>query len=348
MTLSSNPVSFDQVVEALLDEQHPFPATYLHSFSDISAKDLRTLKEIWEKVNADRRVSLLEDLEDIADADTLVSFDDIGKFALSEPDPRARVIATRILWENDDRKLIPALLDMLENDEDETVRAAAAAALGKYVYLGELEELPAEDIRQVEDMLLTVISGNDEKMVRCRALEALGFSSNEEVSELIKNAYDTDDPDWVVSALFAMSRTADDSWQPQVMKMLKSKDARVQLEAIRAAGELTLQDAREPLLDMLEDGIDDNELREATAWSLSKIGGENVREAIEKLLENAEEDEEAEFLETALDNLSFTEDYERMELFDFGTSEDEDDTDSIVGFDEDEEESDYADEDGEP
>ena len=68
MALPSNPVTFDQVIAALLDEQHPFPATYLHSFSDISTKDLLTLKEVWDKVKADRRVSLLEDLEDIADA----------------------------------------------------------------------------------------------------------------------------------------------------------------------------------------------------------------------------------------------------------------------------------------
>ena len=347
MALPSNPVTFDQVIAALLDEQHPFPATYLHSFSDISTKDLRTLKEVWDKVKADRRVSLLEDLEDIADADTLVSFDDIARFALSDPDPRARVTATRILWENDDRKLIPILVKMLERDEDETVRAAAASALGKFVYLGELEEIPADDLQQVESSLLMAMAGEDKKLVRCRALEALGFSSSEEVSELIKNAYDTDDPDWVSSALFAMGRTADDSWQPQIMKMLKSKDSKIQLEAIRAAGELTIQDARDTLLDMLEDGIDNDELKDITVWSLSKIGGENVRETIEKLLENAEEDDEAEFLEMALDNLSFTEDYQRMELFDFGRP-DEDDLDSIIDFDEDDQDSDFADEDGEP
>jgi HEAT repeat protein len=348
MALPSNPITFDQVIKALLDEQHPFPPTYLHSFSDISAKDLRSLKEIWEKVKADRRVSLLEDLEDIADADTLVSFDEIGKFALMDPDPRARVVATRLLWEDDDRKLIPLLLSLLVNDNDETVRAAAASALGKYIYLGELEEIPAEDLRLVESNLLEVVEGKEKKLVRCNALEALGFSGNEEVSELIKNAYDTDDPDWVSSALFAMGRTADEAWQPQIMKMLKSKDAKIQIEAIRAAGELTIQDARDPLLDMLEDGIDDDELREAVAWALSKIGGENVREAIEKLIENAEEDEEAEFLETALENLSFTEDYMRMELFDFGNAEDEDDSDSIMDLEEDDDDSDFTNEDGEP
>ncbi len=47
------------------------------------------------------------------------------------------------------------------------------------------------------------------------------------------------------------------------------------------------------------------------AWQPSgrfHVGGEDARETLEDLLENAEDDEEAEILEEALDNLSFTDD----------------------------------------
>ncbi|MRR32232.1 hypothetical protein EG834_18325, partial [bacterium] len=95
-------VSFDKVIAALLDNEHPFPAVHWHRFSDISAADLQKLVKIWPEVNPDRRTALLEDLENLADSDTLVSFDDLGRFALDDSDPRVREVALRLLWESED------------------------------------------------------------------------------------------------------------------------------------------------------------------------------------------------------------------------------------------------------
>ena len=47
----------------------------------------------------------------------------------------------RMLWEYEDEKLIPTLIELLKVDFDPIVRSQAAAALGKYVYLGEIEEI---------------------------------------------------------------------------------------------------------------------------------------------------------------------------------------------------------------
>ena len=53
----------------------------------------------------------------------------------------------------------------------------------------------------------------------------------------------------------------------------------------------------------------------AAIWSLSQIGGEDARTYIEALLDQTEDDDDQiEFLEEALDNLSFTEDLDRFEL----------------------------------
>jgi hypothetical protein len=78
---------------------------------------------------------------------------------------------------------------------------------------------------------------------------------------------------------------------------------------------LELASARPILLDTLEDE-EDLELRRELIWSLSKIGGEGVRAKLEEILEAEEDDEEADFIEEAMDNLSFTEDMSQFDLFD--------------------------------
>src|SRR5512145_2392757 len=115
-------VAFERIIAALLDSEHPFPAVHWHRFSDISEVDLQSLEKIWQDVQPDRRVALLEDLENLADSDTLVSFDDLSKFALSDPDPRAREVALRLLWESEDSSLIHKMIEMVDHDSAEKVR----------------------------------------------------------------------------------------------------------------------------------------------------------------------------------------------------------------------------------
>ena len=87
----------------------------------------------------------------------------------------------------------------------------------------------------------------------------------------------------------------------------------MRLVAVQSAGQLELKAARKPLLDMLEDELDDD-VFQAIIWSLSQIGGEDVRTYLQALLAEAEEDEEIEYLEDALANLSFTEDMEEFDM----------------------------------
>jgi len=65
-------------------------------------------------------------------------------------------------------------------------------------------------------------------------------------------------------------------WQEQIIIGLLSEDDIVRLVAVKSAGELRLNTARKPLLDMLEDEQDDD-VFQAIIWSLSEIGGEDVR-----------------------------------------------------------------------
>jgi HEAT repeat protein len=309
-------ISFQQVISSLLDTQTPFPPVYLHQFSDLEGSDLDSLRTVWPQVHPDRRFSLLEDLENLAEVDTLVLFDNLALFALNDSDPRVRTVAIRLLWEHEDPDVVDTFFRILREDEDTNVRAAAAAALGKFVYLGEVEDIPVDILHDVESHLLEVMGSQDSPLVRRRALESLGFSGRSEVPSLIRTAYNTGEPDWLASALFAIGRSADETWGPDVLRMLRYPRIDVQIEAVRAAGELALDTARDPLLRLLEEEIDDNDLRIATIWSLSQIGGEDVRETVEKMGDETEDEEEAGFLEDALDNLSFTEDADVFNILD--------------------------------
>jgi HEAT repeat protein len=327
---TKNSTTTQQIIEALLNTQKPFSPKYLHRFSDITPEFLAELKKVWPQVSADRRANLLSDLEELAEADTLVCFDDISRFALKDSDPRPRAAAIRLLWECNDPKLIPSFLDMAENDPDEVVRASACSALGLFVYLGELEEIPENLYHKLENTLLKIAKGKDAPLVRRRALESLGYSGREEVSDLIKDAYNHKDHQWISSSLFAMGRSANEQWAKSVLRVMSSDDKDIQFEAIRAAGELELSEARDPLLEILEEANDlDEDIRLATIWSLSQIGGQGVREALEAILENIDDDEEAESIENALDNLSFTDGGGFFEMIDLEIDENDiDESDS--------------------
>jgi HEAT repeat protein len=310
-------IPFTQVLDMLFDGKNAFPAIHLHRFSDLSGSNLALFKTAWPKVSPERRLGLLEDMEELAEADSVVSFDEVAKTALSDNDSRVRASALRLLWECDDPKLIPTYLAMLEKDPEDVVRASAATALGLFVYKGELEEIPAVMLHKVEESLIRVEKGDDQPLVRRRALESLGYSSREDVAALLEQAYQSPDDEWQASSLFAMGRSADIRWERHVLNRLDARETEVQLEAIRAAGQLELESARPELIEILKEYTElDEEIRMATAWSLSQIGGNNVREILENLIESVEDEDEADYFEMALENLQFTEDVPGFGMFD--------------------------------
>jgi HEAT repeat protein len=140
--MNTEPISFQKVLDSLQSESREFPRRYLQEFSDIGPLELKTLLDVWPRVELGRKLTLLEELDTLAESDTLVSFDDFASALLTDPDPQVRARAIRLLDESEDVKLIPSYLDMLQNDSDLNVRAEAADVLNLFVDLGELEEIP--------------------------------------------------------------------------------------------------------------------------------------------------------------------------------------------------------------
>src|SRR5512134_1774968 len=146
--------SFQSVLDTLLSDRKDFPRRYLQEFSDIGALELQNLLDIWPRVKLNRKLTLLEELDALAEVDTLVSFDDFARALLTDPDPEIQTRAIRLLDECEDTKLVPSFLDMLKNDSNVNVRIEAANALNLFVDLGELEEISEKIYHQVEDALL--------------------------------------------------------------------------------------------------------------------------------------------------------------------------------------------------
>lgn len=308
-------LSFDEIVAALRDESNPFPARYLYRLSGLEGEELGLLTRIWPDLSTARRLGLLEDMETLADSNTVMHFDAVNRIALGDEDARVRLAAVRSLWPSEQPALVPKLFDLLDHDEDTQVRAQAAAALGRFIYLGEVGKIPEATLKQTEERLLDVTESDADELIRRRALESLGYSSRAEVPDLIEEAYESDDDEWIGSALFAMGRSADDRWAPLVIERLNDSSVELSREAARAAGELELSEALPALVDLLQD--EDSELRLAAAWSLSLIGGNGVAEALEELLERTEDEDEIDLIENAIENLAFTQEMSDLNLMDF-------------------------------
>lgn len=309
-------IPFQELLDALLNVDKRFHPRYLYRLSDLTDEDLNRLEATWFRVPLWRRQALMEDIEELGESDFILSFEAVGRLAVKDADPKVRLLGARTLWEFEESKLIPIFDDLLINDQSPDVRAAAATGLGKFIHLGEIEELPQKTLRKVENLLLIVVNGKDSLKVRCCALEALGFSSREEVVPLIKTAYTSGNKEWITSALFAMGRSANEKWADQVVPMLQNKVPSIRAEAARAAGELGITSVRQGLFDLLED--DNEDVQAAAIWSLSQIGGDGVRDRLEEMQQSAQDAEEEEYLEAALDNLLFNEEVDLFTLYELG------------------------------
>ena len=320
--MNESNLPFQKTIDELIDGKKSLSRSSLRSFSDIDSASLTALLEAWPRIAPDRKRLLLEELQTLSDNDTLVSFDDFARALLNDPDAQVQAGAIRLLDECNDTKLIPVYLKILSSDKDASARIEAASALGRFVQLGELEEIPQKTQRRVEDALLEKINSEDDGSVRRQALEAIGYSSRPEVATLIESAFRREDPDWQASALFAMGRSSDERWEENVIPKILDENPQVQLAAIEAAGELGLTAAREILLKLLQEDENDELVINAAIWSLSQIGGEDARIYIESLLDETEDDDQAEFLEEALDNLAFTEDLAKFDLLNLDLDDD--------------------------
>ncbi len=318
-------IPFSQVLTALQDLDNPVGGRAILRLSDLEPDEVHALHAVWVTLPDWRRVAMMQEVETLSD-DTLLCFEGMASMALNDANPEVRVLALHTLNAYEMPEHIAPMMDRLRNDPSVEVRAAAAFSLGTYVYQGELEEIAEATHHQIQDLLLSTLNSQQDDAVRRAALEAVSFSSREEVAPWIKKAFEHPDRHWKASALVAMGRSADTVWEADVLGMLQSNYPLLRTEAARAAGELELSEAGPALVEMLDDP--DENARLAAIWSLSQIGGQGVRRLLERLLKRADNDAEIDFIEEALDNLAFVEGAQLMPIFEMPPAASDNDPDA--------------------
>lgn len=305
---------------------------FILSRMDQAALDI--FKEVWPDISAERRRAIMQELLEIAEVNFEVDFDPVFLLGMADEDAEVRTTAIKGLWENESLALIRPLIHLLKTDEAAIAREAAASALGKFIYLKELEEIDWDEGTLAEEALLeTIYQAKEDIDVRRRAVEALGYSSDFRVTKIIESAYYDENDRMRVSAIFAMGRNADARWIPQVIEELDSRKAELRFEAARACGELEAKDAVTKLISMIEEDPD-LEVQEMAIWSLGRIGGDLARTALEACIESDDETL-AMAAQDSLDELNLFDD--TLMLYDFDDDDLmeflDDDFDSINGKD---------------
>ena len=282
-------MEYEQILLHIGNTSEPLVTRYLYSLSGMTREGLVQFQQIWPSIEVGRRRLLLHSLVELTERSFEVNFDPIFLVAMGDEDSEVRAAAVDGLWENEDQALVGPLVHLLRVDDAPKVRAAAAMGLARFVLLGELEKIDRAPAMLAEEALLeTLRSGEEDLEVRRRAVEAIAYSGEAGVRDIIEAAYYDEDEKMQASALFAMGRSADAFWRKVLVQELENPNPELRFEAARACGELETGSAV-PKLVQMSTNDPDREVQLAAVWALGRIGGRAAREALEAFFESDDE-----------------------------------------------------------
>ncbi len=278
----------EDTIADLANSTESLPASRLTTLSNISSEELQLFEQAWDKVSTKLRRETIHQLVELAEDDVALDFDGIFKYCLGDADAEVRNTAIEGLWENEDTLLIKPLVKLMEQDSSPEVQATAATALGRFVLLAEFGKLRPDYQSIVAQSLLTATSDRTKTMeVRCRALEAVATLEQPEVGRVIKEAYESQEPELIISAINSMGKNCDPSWLPFLLQEIHSPDAEMRCEAAQACGELGEEEAVPHLIEMVDDP--DTSVALAAMQALGKIGGEEANRYLKQCLDDPED-----------------------------------------------------------
>ncbi|MBE0688876.1 MAG: hypothetical protein IH587_01985, partial [Anaerolineae bacterium] len=206
--------------------------TVYYGLSDMDPSDVEQLREPWENLSSDYRLRLIKQLIDISEMNFDLDYNALADLALEDDNADIRAAAVELMWADETLPTMNRMIKLAVDDEAAPVRASAASSLGRFILLGEYEELPATQTDMAVDAALSIYNDHEEDIeVRRRALESLGNSSHIAVSDLIEEAYGSMVQPLRASAVFAMGRTCDPKWEKMIMRELNSGDEELRYEA---------------------------------------------------------------------------------------------------------------------
>jgi hypothetical protein len=172
-------------------------------------------------------------------------------------------------------------------------------------YEGGFEDADDEDVpitentfRSIQDLLHKLyLDESNPKEVRRRILEAAGRAPDDWHTKAIRQAYESGDREWILTAVFVMRWVR--GFEPEILEALESDDPDIHFEAVSAAGGWGLEAAWPHVVALVNDpatpkplllaaieavgNIRPNEAEETLAGLLD-VGDEEVKEAAEEAI----------------------------------------------------------------
>jgi hypothetical protein len=242
-----------------------------------------------------------------------------------------------------DNDLANVLLAVLRNKEEpEELRAAAAASFGPALegafcefdeesgVFEDPEMVPISEgqYRTIQDALQRIYSdASTPKLVRRRILEASVRGGEPWHEEAIREAYATGDPEWMLTAVFAMHHVR--GFEKETLEALQSTDPEIHCEAVVGAGSKELDAAWPHVFRLVQDKGTEKDLRIAAIGAIGQIRPQEAEEILLELMESPDED-----ISEAAD--------EALSMMEPDFDEDEDDEEDDEDEDEDEDDEDES------
>jgi HEAT repeat protein len=278
----------EETLANLADSERPLSNSGLASLSGLNSAELALFQQAWASIDTERRRQIISRLVDLEEDNFELDFSSILRHCLKDEDAEVKCTAIEGLWENEGTSLFIALIGLLEHDSSDRVQAAAAAALGKFAMLAELNKLPPHHTPKISSTLLATFSDTRKPLeVRRRALEAIAPLSSPEVTTVINKAYRSSNLKLRSSAIYAMGRNCSPDWLSTLLKELGSTEAELRYEAAGACGELGQVEATPHLVKLTNDH--DINVQLMAIQALGKIGGRAAKEHLGKCLSHADE-----------------------------------------------------------
>ncbi len=293
-------MALDSQLEQVNDDTDPLKHANIVMLSGISESELDTFQLRWDDLAEEQQEKMLDRMLELAEDNLELDFSTIFRSCLRDPNQNVREKAISGLWECDDRTLIMPLINLLNRDESNQVRAAAASALGKFAALAAEEKLLQRDTQRIQEALLNAVEHTVVPEIKCRAIESVGCFSTEIVNEIIENAYKDEDLSLRCSAIHAMGKSCALSWLPTIISELDNPYAPMRYEVANACGGIGAQAAIPHLTRLLKD--EDQQVQIAAIQALESIGGRDARQALSTYLKSADE-VLVETIEESLQNL---------------------------------------------
>jgi HEAT repeat protein len=265
----------------LQDERATLSSLVLYALSAPRAEEIRVFRRQWPTLPVERRRKIISALAECAEANFELDFNALFRVTMEDEDENVRTASIEGLWEDEGVTLIAPLVHLLRKDKAASTRAAAAASLGRFVLLGELDELEERRITLIHDALLEAIADRGELLeVRRRAVESSAYWDEPCVHDIIAAAYQEPAELMRISAVFAMGRSADPDWSEMVREELHNGTPAMRYEAARSCGELGAKAAVPELIALVSDP--DREVQFAAVGALGQIGGQQARRVLER------------------------------------------------------------------